>query len=790
MNEHILCLNESEIKQDANTNNSSNSYGNNNLEANLDERNYDFRKFKDNFWDEKFHGFEVLWRNLRTTSSSLKEIENFLKETLEIEETYARQTAKATTQLTKNLNNSSISLMWSNVIRDLNQRNSGSHLNFSHRLQELMRELQRYGNELKNKRKKFKENETKMILLIGEFRSAKIQLQKSKEQYYQTSAELVRLKNLLHVNQQLQSNNSSTVAYQNGLQTNIQRCEKRLQSTLEEYKISVTRYNNMRADYIKNFTNSCDSFQSYEETHLNHMIKFFSSYLKHLEDLNQFREKNFKNYLLKLNGFSADSLIEQFISSRCTGHKKPEMVEFVEAPSEIEPIGLKLSNPKRRSMTNPLTMLDPFEISATPSAPPLPPQPPSTASPTTSSSSDINKRKSDGGLLSLFNIDNIINRIKNKEATTLNKSDETIDTSDQLINIFDEPVKSSKSSRSMQLKSKQQGNKNTKKKKERLNSLPSVDTTSKSESNIDDILSLEPPDLLQNTPTSVPNENIANMSGSFDNLDDEAFYREIENSKFKKSRNSEDMNNFYELSQESTLESKLKSEKNTDTDTNFNSDDSDWDSDDSDIPKKILVKIKPIEHANNSPNNDELLNKIGKNLKLNLVTSPSKSVDTKSNMSDSTGSVSTLRNTMNNLQLHLPQPASIPPRPSSASSFTPIQPSENFQKLTKSSVDLNNNIISTSSPTTPTLSTTSTGSTLIETDTNIQKIRPIQLTATSRPVSSITLNPKYSKIQLPVPAIPKRITEQITNQTNNVTIITNTDKETSDVNNDDEIMQF
>lgn len=54
-----------------------------------------------------------------------------------------------------------------------------------------------------------------------------------------------------------------------------------------------------------------------------------------------------------------------------------------------------------------------------------------------------------------------------------------------------------------------------------------------------------------------------------------------------------------------------------------NYDDSDWDSDDSVMPRKIHVNIKPIDQmvqSSSSFNNYDLLNKIGKNLKLNITT--------------------------------------------------------------------------------------------------------------------------------------------------------------------------
>lgn len=84
------------------------------------------------------------------------------------------------------------------------------------------------------------------------------------------------------------------------------------------------------------FTDSCHSFQSYEEAHVQQMSKFALTYSQHLEQLNEARRQTQSDMKLKLdNVYSVDQLIQQFLAQKGTGHELPEVGEFVEYAAGI-----------------------------------------------------------------------------------------------------------------------------------------------------------------------------------------------------------------------------------------------------------------------------------------------------------------------------------------------------------------------------------------------------------------------------------------------------------------------
>ncbi len=100
-------------------------------------------KFDQHFWGEKNQGFEVLLQNLRNSQTAAKEFELFLRESTNSEDQYVKYLNKVTLQVQKFSNDSSLAPIWFNIIKEFNEHNSWSHLHFMHRIQELVKEVQR-----------------------------------------------------------------------------------------------------------------------------------------------------------------------------------------------------------------------------------------------------------------------------------------------------------------------------------------------------------------------------------------------------------------------------------------------------------------------------------------------------------------------------------------------------------------------------------------------------------------------------------------------------------------------
>lgn len=116
-------------------------------------QNQSVTKFSENFWDDKLNGYFVIAQNLRNTLISVKELEVYLRECVTSEDQYIKQLNKCTAQIQKFIPESTVSPLWTNVLKEINERNSESHTNFMTRVYELIKDVQVYSEELRKKRK-------------------------------------------------------------------------------------------------------------------------------------------------------------------------------------------------------------------------------------------------------------------------------------------------------------------------------------------------------------------------------------------------------------------------------------------------------------------------------------------------------------------------------------------------------------------------------------------------------------------------------------------------------------
>ena len=349
--------------------------------------------FAENFWDDKISGYEVLGQNLKNLQTTVKELELFMRESANNEDLYVKQLNKTTGQMQKFSSETSFSPIWSNVVKELNEHNSWSHLHFMNRIHELIKEIQSYYSDLRNKKRKFRQNEIKTTHLVEQFRNVKQQLAKSKEQYHQFCGDIEKQKQTLELNQQHSVPNANIIT---SLTTNLTKLEKKCQSSMDEYTQMIEKYNVCKSEFEQRYADSCSLFQMYEESHLSQMRTFLFSYTQLLAQLNAARQRNFCECQEKLNNeYTVDFLMQQFIIAKGTGQEKPVEAEFVEYQlpnsysSNYEPIS-SVNNNKRRSLTSPVNEM--IGSSTTTNTPP------------NSSIKDIKKTNENKGFTSIFNI--------------------------------------------------------------------------------------------------------------------------------------------------------------------------------------------------------------------------------------------------------------------------------------------------------------------------------------------------------------------------------------------------
>lgn len=236
---------------------------------------------------------------------------------------------------------------------------------------ELVRDVQAYGEELRKKRKRMKEVEARTASMVEQFRAVKSQLQRARENYLNVAGELERQKRgvsdlsnsssgsaLVPDKPTPTSTQSSSAPLQqsqsasssmnfplamvpsnfviSGGSGGLQKMEKKLQQAADEYRQAIEKYNMTRQDYIELFKTSCHSFQTYEEAHVQQMLKFVGTYTQHVEQLNEARAHVRVDLRHKLDTvYTCDALIREFLELKGTGDELPELGEFI----EYSPVG-------------------------------------------------------------------------------------------------------------------------------------------------------------------------------------------------------------------------------------------------------------------------------------------------------------------------------------------------------------------------------------------------------------------------------------------------------------------
>lgn len=616
-------------------------------------------KFSKYFWDEKIRGYDLLNQNLRNSLNSIREFERYLRECITSEDQYLKQLNKNVITIEKFVAESTMSPIWFDLLRNLNENTVWSHMHYMNRLNDLTKEVRQHYQDMRLKKRKIKENELKTIQIIENFKAIKQQLKKSKEQYYQLVIELDKLKQTLEINQQQQPINQAVILT---LNTNIIKLDKKILNSMEEYKTNIEKYNQIKKEYEQKFIESCDVFQENEENHLKQMRSFIFNFLDTVGTLNQSRVKNHQTCYSKLETkHTVEHLIRKFISLKSTGQTHPRDAEFIEyhdanaSHAYSNSYADLSSTPKYDSSRISLKTPDPFDINES-----------------NNMNNETSNRKRSDSRFSLFNIDFRGKNRSKKYSKNSNKDilsvsvthspstqtkrdsfkinsqiDQAFDQQLIQINNFENEILNNeintKSDSIYIVNGKSNSN----------GDLGYSFNNNPSNFNSDKRLvgSLKTATSLENFYLDINNNNVSNKDlnrlDSIDDGNDLNYFPAFDDLEVEKNMNKNtDMNNFFNESNFSInevtnndsssnndiIKQKLEnptptiySFSYTDTENNFEEGvednfSSDSDSDDSDAPKKIHVKINPLsESAERSTCvTPDILNQITKNLQLNL----------------------------------------------------------------------------------------------------------------------------------------------------------------------------
>ncbi|XP_024155107.1 F-BAR domain only protein 2 isoform X4 [Oryzias melastigma] len=282
--------------------------------------------FLENFWGEKNNGFDVLYHNMKHGQISTKELTDFIRERSTIEEAYAR----SMTKLAKTAGNFSqlgtFAPVW-DVFKSSTEKQAGCHMDLARKLQELIKEVQKYIEEQAKAHKKTKEEVAPTLEAVQNIQTISQSLQKSKENYNAKTVEQERLRK------------------EGATQRDVDKAGVKAKKATEAYKSYVEKYANAKSEFEQKMAETAQKFQDIEENHILQLKEIIRSYSEYVEETHVQIGEVHKEFVRNIENTSVESLIQKLSESKGTGKERPGPIEFEECNAAVATEGAK---PRKR----------------------------------------------------------------------------------------------------------------------------------------------------------------------------------------------------------------------------------------------------------------------------------------------------------------------------------------------------------------------------------------------------------------------------------------------------------
>uniref|UniRef100_A0A674CFP5 F-BAR domain only protein 2 n=1 Tax=Salmo trutta TaxID=8032 RepID=A0A674CFP5_SALTR len=282
--------------------------------------------FLQNFWGEKNNGFDVLYHNMKHGQISSKELTEFIRERATIEEVYAR----SMTKLAKSAGNFSqlgtFAPVW-DVFKTSTEKLASCHLELVRKLQELIKDVQKYVDDQAKAHKKTKEEVASTLESVQTIQTTGVALQKSKENYNAKTVEQERLRK------------------EGATQRDVDKAGVKAKKATETYKGFVEKYATAKSEFEQKMAETAQKFQDIEESHIVHMKDIIKSYTQSVDETHvQIGEVRIE-FERNMENTSVEGLIQKLADSKGTGKERPGLIEFEECNTAIATEGAK---PRKR----------------------------------------------------------------------------------------------------------------------------------------------------------------------------------------------------------------------------------------------------------------------------------------------------------------------------------------------------------------------------------------------------------------------------------------------------------
>ncbi|VFV36374.1 fch domain only protein 2 isoform a [Lynx pardinus] len=275
---------------------------------------------------EKNSGFDVLYHNMKHGQISTKELADFVRERATIEEAYSRSMTKLAKSASNYSQLGTFAPVW-DVFKTSTEKLANCHLDLVRKLQELIKEVQKYGEEQVKSHKKTKEEVAGTLEAVQAIQSITQALQKSKENYNAKCVEQERLKK------------------EGATQREIEKAAVKSKKATDTYKLYVEKYALAKADFEQKMTETAQKFQDIEEAHVIHIKEIIESLSNAMKEIHLQIGQVHEEFINNMANTTVESLIQKFAESKGTGKERPGLIEFEECDPASAVEGIK---PRKR----------------------------------------------------------------------------------------------------------------------------------------------------------------------------------------------------------------------------------------------------------------------------------------------------------------------------------------------------------------------------------------------------------------------------------------------------------
>ncbi|KAM6962728.1 f-BAR domain only protein 1 [Aplochiton taeniatus] len=283
--------------------------------------------FQNNFWGEKNAGFDVLYHNMKHGQHATKELAEFVRERAAIEETYSKSMSKLAKMASNGSPQGTFAPMW-DVFRVSSDKLALCHLELMKKMNDLIRDINKYGDEQVKIHRKTKEEEVGTLEAVQALQAQSGHLQKARESYHTKCIELERQKKEV------------------APQKELEKAELKSKKAAESFAACIEKYNRVGGDFEQKLSESAQKFQEIEEAHLRQMKLLIKGYSHSIEDTHVQVGQVHEEFKQNVENIGIENLIQKFAEQKGTGKDRPAPVGFEEYMTALVPEGGKKSRGK------------------------------------------------------------------------------------------------------------------------------------------------------------------------------------------------------------------------------------------------------------------------------------------------------------------------------------------------------------------------------------------------------------------------------------------------------------